>query len=68
MHANFTMPLAWATGDLDAETSNRLPLLDPHDKTLIDIILAIRDFTEREKKLALLMIRTIAAWSVLPEA
>ena len=64
MHANFTLPLAWAADEADgAET--QLPLLDPSDKTLIDIIAAIRDFTDREKLLALLMIRTISTWSAV---
>ncbi len=62
MHANFNLPLAWAVDEADA-SETELPLLDPSDKTMIDIIAAIREFTEREKLLALLLIRTISTWS-----
>lgn len=62
MHANYTLPLAWMANETEG-TETALPLLDPSDKTLIDIITAIRDFTDREKRLALLLIHTISTWS-----
>lgn len=61
--ANYTLPLTWTANENEG-TETALPLLDPSDKTLIDFISAIRDFTDREKRLALLLIHTISTWSM----
>lgn len=64
MNTNFTMPAAWANDDAMVDQS-RLPLIDPNDKDLVSIIRACLDLDEHEKRLALLMVRTIALWKDL---
>lgn len=64
MNTHLTMPAVWAYDDGSAEPS-RLPRIDPNDKELVALIRASLDLGDAEKRLALLMVRTIALWKDL---